>query len=118
MDSRKKAVLVSLTLAGLEDMLGKLDFSRGELVALVTDSSEDIDVRIGGRRIFFYSFAELDILVQELQGRDIYWLVCGYRSHLRQFGAVKRMLESLGGDRQTAHNKYIAANRSSLVERV
>ena len=101
MDIRKKAVLVSLTLAGLEDMLGKLDFSRVELVALVTDSSEDIDVRIGGRRISFYSFAELDILVQELQGRDIYWLVCGYRSHLRQFGAVKRMLESLGGiDRQ------------------
>lgn len=66
MDSCSKAVLVSLTLAGLEDMLGKLDFSRVELVALMTDSSEDIDVRIGGRRISFYSFAELDILVQEL----------------------------------------------------
>ena len=50
MDSRKKAVLVSLTLAGLEEMLGKLDFSK---VELVTDSNEDIDVRVGGRRIFF-----------------------------------------------------------------
>lgn len=96
MNRRKQVVLVSLTLAGLEDMLGMLDFSWVELLALVTDSNDDIDVRVSGRRIPFYDFSELDTAVREMQGNDIYWLVCGYRSHLRQFGEVKRMLESLG----------------------
>ena len=105
MDNRKQVVLVSLTLAGLEDMLGKLDFSRVELLAFVTDSNDDIDVRVSGRRVPFYDFSELDTAVREMQGNDIYWLVCGCRSHLRQFGAVKRMLESLGGiDRQRIIN--------------
>ena len=63
-DKRKKVVLLALTLSGLQNVLGKLDYSKVMLVAMVSDCKEDIDVRVNEIRIPFYDFSDLDRVLQ------------------------------------------------------
>ena len=95
-DKRKKVVLLALTLNGLQNMLGKLDYSKVELLAMVSDSKEDIDVRVNDVRVPYYDFSVLDRVLQETNDGNTYYLLCGYRTHLREFGVVRRMLKVLG----------------------
>ena len=96
-DKRKKVVLLALTLSGLQNILGQLDYSKVMLVAMVSDCKEDIDVRVNEIRIPFYDFSDLDRVLQETNDGDTYYLLCGYRTHLREFGVVRKMLKALGG---------------------
>ena len=63
-DKRKKVVLLALTLSGLQNILGNLDYSKVMLVAMVSDCKEDIDVRVNEIRIPFYDFSDLDRVLQ------------------------------------------------------
>ena len=110
-DKRKKVVLLALTLSGLQNVLRKLDYSKVMLVAMVSDCKEDIDVRVNEIRIPFYDFSDLDRVLQEINDGDTYYLLCGYRTHLREFGVVRKMLKVLGN----VKNDYIV-NASLFFE--
>ena len=110
-DKRKKVVLLALTLSGLQNILGKLDYSKVMLVAMVSDCKEDIDVRVNEIRIPFYDYSDLDRVLQETNDGDTYYLLCGYRTHLREFGVVRKMLKVLGN----VKNDYIV-NASLFFE--
>lgn len=110
-DKRKKVVLLALTLSGLQNVLGKLDYSKVMLVAMVSDCKEDIDVCVNEIKIPFYDFSDLDRVLQEINDGDTYYLLCGYRTHLREFGVVRKMLKVLGN----VKNDYIV-NASLFFE--
>lgn len=95
-NEHKKVVLLALTLNGLQNTLERLDYSKVKLLAIVSDSKEDIDVRVNGVRIPFYDFSVLDRVLQKTNDGNTYYLICGYRTHLREFGVVRRMLKALG----------------------
>ena len=107
----KMVVLLALTLSGLQNILGKLDYSKVMLIAMVLDCKEDIDIRVNEIRIPFYDFSDLDRVLQETNDGDTYYLLCGYRTHLRKFGVVRKMLKVLGN----VKNDYIV-NASLFFE--
>lgn len=95
-DDRKRCVLISLTIDGLKDMLGSLDYSKIELIAMVSDSNDDIDVRIDNRRVPFFDFSRLDEVINTIDSDDIYYLIGGYRRHIREFGLLNRIIRLFG----------------------
>lgn len=110
-DNREQIVLISLDLDSLKSMLTKLDFSKVELLAIISDSNESIDVRINEHKIPFYDFSALDKALQETSNSNTYYLLCGYTTQLRVFGFIRRMLKILGN---ISNDKIV--NASMLYE--
>jgi len=110
-DNRKPIVVVSLDLESLKSMLIRLDFSKVDLMAIISDSVENIDVKINEHKIPFYDFSTLDKALQDTANDNTYYLLCGYTSQVRVFGSIRRMLKVLGN---ISHDKII--NASMLYE--
>ena len=90
---QERAFLIVLKPPLLESTLRAIDFNQLEIDGIVMDSADKIQVQVGGKSIPMYSFADIEIVLSK---KDDFCLLVGYYRHMREIGAMAKILHNMG----------------------
>ncbi len=96
MEEKIKAIVIALSENGLKSCLQNMDLKKVEVVAFFVDNGDSIDIQVDGQMIPGFSYGHLQEVFAATHDDDLFYMICGYRSHLREFGIINRVMRLLG----------------------